>query len=204
MSSAKPLRADAQRNRQALLAKAREVFEAGDLDLRFDDFAQLAGVGVGTLYRHFPTREALLEAVYQEEVATLCQRARELQATLPGEEALAAFLRGMVDHMQAHQGLARALSGLRNTGSGAIAEGSRALQQAVTDLMASGVADGALRDDVDAGAVMMALHGISASQGRPSWKSDADGVITLLLEGLRSPGGQRGNMPRRRKRLGGK
>jgi AcrR family transcriptional regulator len=204
MSSVKPLRADARRNRQALLAKAREVFEAGDLDLRFDDFAQLAGVGVGTLYRHFPTREALLEAVYEEEVATLCQRAQQLQATMPGQDALAAFLRGMVDHMQAHQGLARALSGLRNVSSGVIAEGSRALQQAVSGLIACGVSEGAFRDDVGAGAVMMALHGISASQGRPAWKSDANDVITLLLLGLQNSGSQKDITPRRRRRAGGK
>lgn len=62
-------------------------------DLRFDDFGRLAGVGVGTLYRHFPTREALAEAVYHEEIVTLCDQARQLQATLSAEEALADFLR---------------------------------------------------------------------------------------------------------------
>ncbi len=100
MTADKPLRADARRNREALLAKAREVFDAGGFfDLRFDDFARLAGVGTGTLYRHFPTREALAEAVYHGEVAALCDRARRLQATLPAAEALATFLRGMVDHI---------------------------------------------------------------------------------------------------------
>ncbi|MFD0890840.1 TetR/AcrR family transcriptional regulator, partial [Streptosporangium algeriense] len=119
MTTDKPLRADAQRNREALLAKAREVFDAGDFfDLRFDDFARLAGVGTGTLYRHFPTREALAEAVYHEEVAMLCDRARRLRATLPAEEALATFLHGMVGHMDAHQGLARTLATLMATGSG--------------------------------------------------------------------------------------
>ncbi|WP_246079784.1 TetR/AcrR family transcriptional regulator [Nonomuraea mesophila] len=94
----KPLRADAQRNREALLAKAREVIDAGTfLDLRHDDFARLAGVGVGTLYRRFPTREALVAAVCREEVAALCDRARRLRATMPAEEALTAFLRGRVD-----------------------------------------------------------------------------------------------------------
>ncbi|GAA3511816.1 TetR/AcrR family transcriptional regulator [Streptosporangium sp. NPDC005286] len=186
MNSAKPLRADAQRNREALLAKAREVFDAGGFfDLRFDDFARLAGVGTGTLYRHFPTREALAEAVYHEEVATLCDRARQLQATLPAEEALATFLRGMVGYMDAHQGLARTLATLMATGSGALAEGSRALEQAVTDLVAAAVKDGAVRDDVGAGAVMMALHGIGAAHDRPGWRAEADGVITLVLDGLR-------------------
>ncbi|GIH51781.1 hypothetical protein SAMN05421833_13782 [Microbispora rosea] len=142
----------------------------------------------GTLYRHFPTREALAEAVYHGEVAALCDRARRLQATLPTAEALATFLRGMVDHIDAHQGLARTLATLMAAGSGALAEGSRALEQAVTDLVAAAVKDGAVRDDVDAGAVMMALHGIGAAHDRPAWRAEADGVITLVLDGLRRSG----------------
>lgn len=185
MTDAKPLRADAQRNRQALIAKAREVFDAGGFfDLRFDDFARLAGVGTGTLYRHFPTREALAEAVYHEEVAMLCDRARQLQATLPAEEALTVFLRGMVGHMEAHQGLARTLATLMAAGSSTLAEGSRALEQAVADLVAAAVQDGSVRDDVGTGAVMMALHGIGAAHDRPGWRAEADGVITLVLDGL--------------------
>lgn len=185
-SAGKPLRADARRNREAVLAKAREIFAAGSFyDLRFDDFARLAGVGTGTLYRHFPTREALAEAVYRTEVATLCERARELQATLPAAEALATFLRGMVGYLAAHHGLARTLATLMTSGSDVLAEGSRALEQAVTDLVAAAVRDGHLRDDVGAGAVMMALHGIGAAHDRPEWRAEADGVITLVLDGLR-------------------
>nr|WP_042193765.1 TetR/AcrR family transcriptional regulator [Kibdelosporangium sp. MJ126-NF4]CEL20901.1 Transcriptional regulator, TetR family [Kibdelosporangium sp. MJ126-NF4]CTQ98294.1 Transcriptional regulator, TetR family [Kibdelosporangium sp. MJ126-NF4] len=187
MTADKPLRADAQRNRDALIATAREVFDSGDFDLRFDDFARLAGVGVGTLYRHFPTREALAAAVYHEEVATLCDRARRLQATLPAAEALTAFLRDMVDHMHAHQGLARTLATLMATGLADLAEGSRALERAVTDLVAAAVQDGTVRDDVGAGAIMMALHGIGAARDRPDWRAEADGVITLVVAGLRWP-----------------
>ncbi|THF69210.1 TetR/AcrR family transcriptional regulator [Deinococcus sp. Arct2-2] len=187
MTAAKPLRADAQRNRQALISKAREIFDAGDFDLRFDDFARLAGVGIGTLYRHFPTREALAEAVYHGEIAALCDRARQLQATLPAEKALATFLRGMVSHMDAHQGLARTFATLMATRSDALAEGSQALEQTVTDLVAAAVRNGSVRDDVGAGAVMMALHGIGAARDRPGWRAQADGVITLLLDGLRRP-----------------
>ncbi|WP_328648812.1 TetR/AcrR family transcriptional regulator [Amycolatopsis sp. NBC_00348] len=186
--SDKPLRADARRNRDALVAKAREVFDAGGFfDLRFDDFARLAGVGTGTLYRHFPTREALAEAVYHEEVAALCDRARRLRATLPAQEALAAFLRGMVDHMDAHQGIARTLATLMTTGSSALADGSLALEQAVTELVAAAVEGGSVRDDVGAGTVMMALHGIGAAHDRPDWRAEADGVITLVLDGLTRP-----------------
>ncbi|WP_434446972.1 TetR/AcrR family transcriptional regulator [Lentzea sp. E54] len=188
MTADKPLRADAQRNRDLLIAKAREVFDAGDFfDLRFDDFARLAGVGTGTLYRHFPTREALAAAVYHDEVAALCDRARQLQGTLPAAEALATFLRGMVDHIDAHQGLARTLATLMADHSGTLAEDSQALEQAVADLVAAAARDGAVRDDVDSGAVMMALHGIGAAHDRPRWRAEADDLITLVLDGLRRP-----------------
>jgi AcrR family transcriptional regulator len=188
MTADKPLRADAQRKREALITKAREVFDAGDFfDLRFDDFARLAGVGTGTLYRHFPTREALAEAVYHGEVAALCDCARRLQATLPAAEALATFLRGMVDHIAAHEGLARTLATLMADRSGALAEGSRALEQAVTDLVTAATQDGTVRDDVSAGAIMVALHGIGAAHDRPDWRTEADGVITLVLDGLHRP-----------------
>ncbi|MEV0755508.1 hypothetical protein, partial [Streptosporangium sp. NPDC050280] len=130
-------------------------------------------------------RQALAEAVYHGEVAALCDRARRLQATLPAAEALTTFLRGMVDYLDTHQGLARTLATLMATGSGVLAEGSKALEQAVTDLVAAAARDGAVRDDVNAGAVMMALHGIGAAHDRPDWRAEADGVITLLLDGLR-------------------
>ena len=182
--TSKPLRADAQRNRTALLATARELFDAGHSDLRFDDFARLAGVGVGTLYRHFPTREALAEAVYGREVSDLCEHARQLQATLPAKQALAAFLRSMVSHIQAHPGLAHTLATLIASRPDALAEGSRALEKTVTDLLEAAVRDGAVRPDVGAGAVMMALHGISAARNQPGWQAHSYGVITLVMDGL--------------------
>jgi AcrR family transcriptional regulator len=187
MTAVKPLRADARRNREALITKARELFDAGDFDLRFDEFARLAGVGVGTLYRHFPTREALAEAVYHGEIAMLCGRARQLQATLPAQEALTTFLRDMVGHMDAHQGLARTFATLMATHSEALAEGSQTLERTVTSLVAAAVKDGDVRGDVGAGAVMLALHGIGAARNRPGWRAEADGVITLMLDGLRRP-----------------
>jgi AcrR family transcriptional regulator len=186
MTGPKPLRADAQRNRDALVARARELFDAGDDDLRFDDFAALAGVGIGTLYRHFPTREALAAAVYQQEVATLCDLAGRLRATLPASEALAVFLRRMVDHIESHQRLARRLAALLATAPDDMARSSQALERAVDGLVAAAVEEGAIRDDVPAGAVMMALHGIGAAQDRPDWRAEADGVISLVLDGLRS------------------
>lgn len=184
MSTVKPLRADARRNRDALLAKARELFADGCFDLRFDDFARLAGVGTGTLYRHFPTRAALAEAVYREELTSLCARGRELQATLPAAEALAAFLRGFVSHLHDHQGLARTLATLMTGRPDVLADGGRELDQVIRDLLAAGVAEGTVRDDVGSGAVLMVLHGICTACGQPGTRDDADGALALVLDGL--------------------
>ena len=184
MVKIKPLRADARRNRDALITKGREIFADGDEGLRFDDFAHLAGVGTGTLYRHFPTRETLAAAVYEEEVATLCELARSLRETLPAGEALTAMLRRMVDHIDAGQTLARRLATLLATAPDQMARTGRALELAIAELVADGVKAGILRDDVPAGAVMMALHGIGAAYDRPEWRAEADGVITLVIDGL--------------------
>ena len=181
----KPVRADAKRNREALVAAARDAFDTGRFyDLRFDDFAPLAGVGTGTLYRHFPTRTALAEAVYHEEVAALCEHARELQAELPAGEALAAFVRDMVSHVYANQGLARTLSTLMATDSAALADGGLAVEQAVTDLVAAAVDQGAIRQDANAGAILIALHGIGGAHDRPDWRIEADALIALVIDGL--------------------
>ncbi|PZQ89121.1 MAG: TetR family transcriptional regulator [Leifsonia xyli] len=185
MAEGKPLRADARRNRDALLATGRELFAAGDESIRFDDFAAHAGVGVGTLYRHFPTREELAAAVYEEEVATLCALAHELRETLPAGEALAAMLRQMVDHIDAGRTLVRRIAALLAAAPATMARDGLRLEGAVAELFADGVRAGVVRDDVPVGAVMMALHGIGASQERPDWRAEADGVIALVVDGIR-------------------
>jgi AcrR family transcriptional regulator len=185
VATTKPLRADAQRNRDALLAKARELFAEGRFDLRFDDFARLAGVGTGTLYRHFPTRAALAEAVYREELTALCERGRTLQATLPAADALAGFLRGLVTYLHRHQGLAQTLATLMTAQPDTLADGGRELAQVIADLLAAGVDEGTVRDDVSAGAVLLVVQGICSACGHPSSRGDADGAVTLVLDGLR-------------------
>lgn len=186
MTATKPLRADAQRNRDLLVAQAREIFDAGTFfDLRFDDFAGLAGVGTGTLYRHFPTREALAEAVYHDEIVRLCALARELRATMSAYRALDEFLHQMVDHMQQHQGLARTLATLMTFDAEEARDRGSELEAAVEELVAAAVKEGDVRADVGAGAVMMALHGIGAADGRADWRTEADDVVTLLVDGLR-------------------
>lgn len=185
MPSSRPVRADARRNREALVARAREIFAAGDEGVRYDDFAGMAGVGTGTLYRHFPTREELAAAVYQQEVGTLCELARTLQATLSASEALAAFLHRMVDYIDVNRRLARRLAALLAAAPAVTGGSGQDLEQVVADLVSAAVQDGDARSGVPAGSVMMALHGIGAAHDRLDWRAEADGVITLVLEGLR-------------------
>ncbi|MDQ0644089.1 TetR/AcrR family transcriptional regulator [Microbacterium murale] len=181
MAEVRAMRADARRNRDAIVAAARAAFDRGD-QLRFDDFAGRAGVGVGTLYRHFPTREALAAAVYQDEVLALCECARE--STGPAGEALEAFLRGFVDYVVVHAALARTLAAL--VGPHAQELGGSELERTVAELMDRAVADGAIREDVSSGAVMVVLHGIGSAVDRPLWASDSRAAIELLIDGITS------------------
>ena len=180
MAERRVLRADARRNRDAIVAAARTVFDH-DEQLRFDDFAARAGVGVGTLYRHFPTREALAAAVYEEEVAALCAEAQD--PSRPPAENLAAFLRGFVEYLVAHTGLARTLAAVVDPATQA--DGGLELETMVGDLLRRAAADGAVRDDVSVGAVMVVLHGIGSATARPHWAAESRAAVELLLAGLR-------------------
>ncbi|MGO4784922.1 TetR/AcrR family transcriptional regulator [Cryobacterium sp. W22_MBD10_FK3] len=181
MAGERALRADARRNRDAIVAAARDVF-ARDEQLRFDDFAARAGVGVGTLYRHFPTREALAAAVYQGEVASLCDQAHD--PTRSAGENLDTFLRGFVEYVLAHTGLARTLRAVPDPA--VLAEGGIQLERTVAELLTRAAVEGAIRSDVVVGAVMVVLHGISSAHDRPLWASESREAMELLLAGLRT------------------
>ncbi|PZE32995.1 TetR/AcrR family transcriptional regulator [Curtobacterium sp. MCLR17_055] len=176
----KPMRADARRNRDAIVAAARTAFER-DEQLRFDDFAGRAGVGVGTLYRHFPTREALAAAVYRGEVDVLCRRARD--STRPAAESLDDFLHGFVEYVVDHAGLARTLAAVVDATTQA--EGGGDLERTLAELMARAAADGTIRSDVAPGTVLMLLHGIGAGIDRPGWATEARAAADLISRGLR-------------------
>jgi len=179
VADARPLRADARRNRDAIVAAAREVFDRGE-QLRFDDFAARAGVGVGTLYRHFPTREALAAAVYQGEVAALCDHARDPART--AAENLDALLRGFVEYVVAHAGLARTLAAV--VAPDVTADGAAELEGTVADLLTRAAADGDVGGDVPVGAVMVVLHGVGSATDRPHWAAESRAAVELLLAGL--------------------
>jgi AcrR family transcriptional regulator len=181
MPARKGMRADARRNREAIVLAARAVFDRGE-DVRFDDFAARAGVGVGTLYRHFPTREALAAAVYQGELAALCAQARD-SPMRPGEN-LADFLRRFAAYVVAHAALARTLSALVDADTQA--DGGDDLERLIAELMARAADEGAIRSDVAPGSVMVILHGIGSAVDRPDWESESRDAVELLIHGLRA------------------
>lgn len=184
MTPDKPLRADARRNRDALVAAARQIFAAEGTEVPFEDFARRAGVGAGTLYRHFPTREALAAAVFHAEVSALVDRAGQISETHPPQEALAMFLREVVDHMYKQRGLGRTFAAHNESADEAITDEAKALEGAIVALLNRGIETGAIRDDVSPGALMLALHGIALASTRSELRTEADGVIQLLIDGL--------------------
>jgi AcrR family transcriptional regulator len=181
----KPLRAHARRNRDALLTAAREAFAGDEVNIRIEEIARRAGVGVGTLYRHFETREALIEAVYRQRVDDLCATAPHLLATLEPDEALRAFLEQLIAHSAASQGMAVALESLMSTRSVVFARARADMTEAIASLMAAAVEAGTVRADIAPETVFQAMGGICTSHHQPGWEAGAQAVVHLLLDGLR-------------------
>lgn len=184
-TAVRPLRADARRNRDALLATACEAFRAGEFDLRMEEIAARAGVGVGTLYRHFETRNALIEELYAREVDALCASATDLLSSLSADEALYAFFHQLMQHLMKNCGLFISLMSAGDSETPRFFESNRKLEETLTTLMNTAAATSKIRSDVTPQTVMMAMGGICATHGRPRWEEHAKGVVALLIDGLR-------------------
>jgi AcrR family transcriptional regulator len=183
-TSDRPLRADARKNRDRILAVAlRELTEHGAA-ATLDGIAKAAGVGAGTLYRHFPTRDALVEAVYRQELSRVCDAAPALLATLPPAGALRAWMDRFVDYMSTKHGMADALRALIASGADPYAQSRERLVGAVATLLEAGVRDGSLRDDVDPTDVLTALSGVTLAAGRPEQREQAGRLLDLLVAGV--------------------
>jgi AcrR family transcriptional regulator len=184
-AAGKPLRAHALRNRDALVGAAREAFTAGEVGIRVEEIARRAGVGVGTFYRHFATREAIIEAVYDQRVRDLCDAAPRLLETLPPEQALHAFLQQLVDHSAASRSMAVALKTVMDLGSPVFARARATMIETIDRLMTAAVTAGAIRADVPPETVFRAMGGICASHDQPGWEAGAQALVRLLSDGLR-------------------
>lgn len=183
------LRADAARNRELLLTAAVHAFaaeSAGGPAATLDGIAKDAGVGIGTLYRHFPNRDALVEAVYRNELDRLCAAATELLAESPADRALRAWMDRFVDYVITKKQLADSLHALVACGRNPFAQSRERLIEAVRSLQQAGVADGTLRSDVDAADVLVGTSGICMAIADPEGRDQAGRLLDLLVDGLRT------------------
>ena len=179
------LRVDAQRNRDKLLAAAAEVFAASGVEGSLEDVARRAGVGVGTLYRHFPTRDALVEAVYRREVDLLCDAASALLSELPADEALAEWMRRFVGHVATKRGMATALKSMVAADAQLFDHCRANMHAAAQSLLDEGARGGLIRSDVSAADLMRAMSGICLVSDQDGWQDQAKRLVALLLDGLR-------------------
>lgn len=177
----RPLRADAQRNRQRLLEVALRAFSEGGADVSLDAIAREAGVGSGTLYRHFPTREALVEAVYQKELTQLCESAGELLGTATPQEALRRWMGGFLHYARTKLGLADALGVLIASGANPYEHSRARILAALTELLEAAIAEGVVRDDLAPFDVLTSLSGIALASADPG---QHERLLDLLMDGL--------------------
>jgi AcrR family transcriptional regulator len=175
-------RADAARNRERLLAAAKAVFSAGGREASLEAVARRAGLGVGTLYRHFPTREALFEAVYRREVDELAALADTLLQADPAE-ALRRWVRANIEFVATKKGMAAALA-LAAYNKDLSAYSFERLTQALGQLMERARAAGALRSQVTAQELLRALIGFCMVDDQPDWQATALRLIDVFMDGL--------------------
>ncbi len=178
-------RADAQKNRERILEVAKDAFARHGAETSLDDIAKEAQVGAGTLYRHFPTRDALLEAVYHNEVARLAEAEERFSKTMPPLDALRAWMLLFVDHIAAKKIIAPALNTLVG-GPSKVFEASRAqVQGAIGKLVKRAADSGEIRKDVEAGDLLWALIGVSNVAKGPDWQQSAKRLVEILIAGSR-------------------
>ncbi|MBS1877291.1 MAG: TetR/AcrR family transcriptional regulator [Acidobacteria bacterium] len=177
-------RADARRNRERILEVAKEVFTRSGADSSLDEIAKLAGIGPGTLYRHFPSRESLLEGVYCGEVEKLAAAERRFSDTLTPVEALRAWMLLFVDYIGAKQIIAPALNTM--VGGSKVFECARdQVQGAIHRLVARAIESGDIRADLDPFDLLRALIGVANVASAPNWRDSARRLVHILIAGSR-------------------
>ncbi len=178
-------RSDAQQNRERILEVAKAAFTRSGADASLDDIAKQAGVGPGTLYRHFPTRDALIEAVYHTEVEKLAAAQRELSANLPPIEALRAWMMLFVDYIATKQIIASALNSVGG-GPSRLYDSSRIhVREAIDVLVKTAIKSGDIRKDLVPFDLLRALIGVSNIASGPDWQASARRLVDILIKGSR-------------------
>ena len=178
-------RADAERNRARLLEAAKEAFASGSTPVTLEQVARDAGVGIGTLYRHFPTREALVEALYRKELADLCAAADGLLATRSPERALRAWMDLFADYVAAKREMAETLRAVFAAGTVTVSGAREELTVAVATMLDAGVADGTLRDDVRPEDVVAMVVGAFTATSLAGGQEQRARMFDLLVDAVR-------------------
>ena len=183
--SARKPRADAQRNRERILEVAKQVFTRRGAAASMDEIVQRAKIGPGTLYRHFPSRDDLLAAVYISEVEKLAEAQRTLSAELPPVEALRAWMLVFIDYIAAKKIIAPALDAMVGGPSQVYQQSTRVMEEAANALASRAVASGDLRPDVDPMDMLRAIYGISSAGSTDDWPAKARRFVDILIQGSR-------------------
>jgi AcrR family transcriptional regulator len=178
-------RADAQRNRERILEAAKEAFTRSGADASLDDIAKQAAVGPGTLYRHFPTREELLQAVYRSGLEKLAAAEQKLAQTMPPIEALRAWLLLFVDGIAAKQLIAPAVNTLVGDPKKVFEASYTRVHDALRALVKRAVNSGDIRKDLDPVDLLRALVGVSNVSTSPDWQESAKRLVDILIAGSR-------------------
>jgi AcrR family transcriptional regulator len=177
------MRADARRNRERLVAEAKTTFLEHGVDAALEDIARRAGVGIGTLYRHFPTRQALQEAVYREQIDDLCTHGYELAETLPPGEGLAAWIRYITENVFAERGLMPTLKAVIDLHSELFDHCHKQISAAAATLLNHAQDAGKVRPEATVSDILKLTHALCvATEYAPE---DRDRLLTILLDGLR-------------------
>jgi AcrR family transcriptional regulator len=179
-------RADAVRNRERVLEAAKAVFSAGGPDASLEAVAKRAGVGIGTLYRHFPTREALFEAVYRREVQQLSELPDQLKGEAAPVEALRRWLRSNVEFVATKKGMLAALALTVHSSSDLYAHTFERLTKAVGALLDRAVAAGEIRADISPEDLLRALVGMCYMHDQPGWQKSVLRLVDVFVDGLRT------------------
>ena len=179
-------RADAQRNRDRLLEVAKAAFADAGADVSLDEVARRAGVGIGTLYRHFPTRSAIVEAVYQREVQQLAEAATRLIGSLPPGEALREWMRLFVDYIATKKVVAPVLKSMVGGASELYATSGARITEAMSLMVERARAGGDIRADADPADLLRALAGFTHFNTGADWEASARRLIDILMDGLRA------------------
>ncbi|MEP7021521.1 MAG: TetR/AcrR family transcriptional regulator [Pseudonocardiales bacterium] len=186
-------RADARRNHDLLLYAAAEVYDERGVEASLEEIARRANVGIGTLYRHFPTRDALTEAVYRREVALLCDGVDDLLANNPGDTALALWMRRFAGYVAKKKGMAMALKSVLGADAELFTDSHRRIRGAIGSLVEAAAIQGVIRDDIDSEDLLRAMSGICMATDTADWAERTQRLVDLLVDGLRygAPGPSR-------------